>query len=281
MSSSGIISLLIIIITVIISYQGFNNRGIMERYKFSVEKILVSKEYYRVITSSFLHVNWFHLIFNMLSLYIFSGSIEAILGPVRFLLIYFGSMIGGDLLALWIHRNDGSYSSVGASGAVCGLIFGAIAVVPGMSVGIFPLPISVPGWIYGLLFVLLCIYGIRSGRGSTGHEAHLGGGITGMCIAILMVPQVLTINYFPILAITIPTLFFLYMLVRHPSFLLVDSFFSKRKDKDFYSIDQRYNARKADIRKEVDRLLEKIHRKGINSLTTAEKDFLKEHADKI
>ena len=117
--------------------------------------------YLPFFTNMFLHGGWLHLLLNMFSLLAFSGFMELYLGPLRFILLYFGSMVGGDLLALWIHRNNGSYNSVGASGAVCGLIFAAIALVPGMSIGFF---FALPGWLYGLLFVLYSIYGIRSGK---------------------------------------------------------------------------------------------------------------------
>jgi len=278
MSSSGIISILIIIITGFVSYKGFNDHRFFERYRFDVDAILLKREYYRIITSGFLHVGWVHLVLNMFSLFAFSGFMELYLGPVRFLLLYFGSMAGGDLLALWIHRNNGSYNSVGASGAVCGLIFAAIALVPGMSVGFI---IMLPGWLYGLLFVLYSIYGVRSGKDNIGHEAHLGGGITGLLIGLLMEPSALASNTVPIMIIAIPTLFFIIMIVRKPHFLLVDNFFYKTQSKDFYSIDHKYNAEKRTRQREIDRLLEKIHRKGMNSLSQAERDFLKQNSEKL
>src|ERR1700755_683261 len=131
----GIISLLLIIANVIVSYQGFKNSEFYNKYKFRVDAVLLYKDYKRLVTSGFLHVNWMHLIFNMLALFFFSGSLESYLGPVRFLLIYFLSLIGGDALSLFVHRNDGDYDSVGASAGVNGVIFAAIALFPGMQIG--------------------------------------------------------------------------------------------------------------------------------------------------
>ena len=122
------ISVILIIINCYVSWKGFNDRNFFERYEFSIEKVRIYKQYYRLITSGFLHVNWMHLIFNMLALYFFSASVEYFFGPLQFLLIYFISMIGGDLLSLFIHRYDSGYSSVGASGAVCGIIFAAMPI---------------------------------------------------------------------------------------------------------------------------------------------------------
>ena len=169
------ISIFLILANVLVSWKGFNDRNFYERYEFSVEKILLYKQYYRLVTSGFLHVNWMHLIFNMIALYFFSGSVEYFSGPLQFLLIYFASLVGGDLLSLFIHRHDSGYSSVGASGAVNGIIFAAIAVFPGMKMFF-----GIPAWVFGLAYVLYSIYGIRSRRNNVGHESHLAGSLIGM-----------------------------------------------------------------------------------------------------
>src|SRR5664279_1898625 len=178
MTNTGIITLILIIVNIAFSYKGFTNETFFEGYKFEVDRILINKDYKRLVTSGFLHVSWTHLILNMFSLYAFSGSIESDLGGLQFLLIYFVSLVGGNLLCLFIHRNHGDYSAVGASGAVSGIIFASIALYPGMGIGFFGLPFSIPGWLYGILYVLYSIYGIKSGKDNIGHEAHLGGALT-------------------------------------------------------------------------------------------------------
>src|SRR5688500_5484668 len=107
------LEIILILATVFASWRGLKDHSFFERYKFNIEKVLVFKEYYRILTAGFLHVSWPHLIFNMISLYAFSGT----LGPVQFLLIYFVSLVGGNLLSIFIHRNHNDYSSAGASGA--------------------------------------------------------------------------------------------------------------------------------------------------------------------
>lgn len=276
MSSTGIISLLLIVANLIFSYKGFTNTSFFETYKFRVDSILVNKDYKRIITSAFLHVGWPHLILNMISLWAFS-SIEFYLGPVLFLLIYFISMVGGNLFCLFIHKHTGSYSAVGASGAVSGIMFASIALFPGMGVGLFGIPVSIPGWIYGLLFVLFSIYGIRSGKDNIGHEAHLAGALTGMIVALLIHPAAITENYQTILLIAVPAIIFIYLIVTKPQLLLVDNFFYK-KQQHFYNIDQQYNAAKKEKQDEVDRILDKINKKGINSLSKKEKDILDEYS---
>ena len=271
---NGFITIAIIVATFAISYKGFKDTSFFYKYRFVVNAILVQKDYKRLITSGFLHSNWMHLIMNLLGLYFFCFSLEGFVGPVRFALIYFLSLAGGEILSTYIHRFQGSYSSVGASGAIFGALFAGIAIIPGMSIGLFPLPIQIPGWIFGLVYVIISIYGIRSKKSNIGHDAHLGGGITGLLIAVLMYPSALVTNTFSIIIVAAPAIAFIALLVYKPEFLLVDSPFKKNK---FLTVEDKYNLSKAEQAKEVDRLLEKIHQKGINSLSRKERNFLETH----
>jgi membrane associated rhomboid family serine protease len=272
----GAITLIIIIANVFFSYKGFQDHAFYNRYAFDLDKVVINKEYIRLVSSGFLHVNWQHLLFNMLSLFFFSSGLETYIGVIPFLIIYFSSLIGGNLFSMLIHRNHEQYGSVGASGAVCGIIFASIALFPGMLISFFFI-ISLPAWIYGLLYVLYSIYGIRSRRDNVGHEAHLAGALIGMVIAILIEPSTVAINYLPILAVSVPTLVFIYIILKKPHLLLVDNNYFK-KHQQFYNIDHRYNAQKADKQKEIDRLLEKIHKKGMSSLTKKEKEILADYS---
>ena len=266
------LSLLLIIVNVIVSWKGFNDRNFYERYEFSIEKIRIYKQYYRLITSGFLHVNWMHLIFNMIALYFFAGSVEYFFGPFQFLLVYFVSMIGGDLLSLFIHRHDSGYSSVGASGAVNGIIFAAIAVFPGMKMFF-----GIPAWIFGLAYVLYSIYGIRSRRNNIGHDAHLGGALIGLIVAIIMHPSVVITNTWPIVIIMLPSVVFMYIIITRPHSLLIDNYYFN-KHSNAATIDHKYNIEKRSKEQEIDRILEKIHKKGMKSLTDKERQMLQEYS---
>jgi hypothetical protein len=216
----------------------------------------------------------------MFGLYVFSGVVELTLGSLNFLLIYFASLLGGELLSLLIHRNEGDYSSVGASGAVCGVMFASVAIYPDMGVGLFLLPITIPGWIFALLYVLFSIYGIRSQKNNIGHDAHLGGALAGMLLALAMHPSVILDNYGKILIILVPTVVFIYLIITRPGTLLVDNLFYKTH-KDFYSIDHKYNAEHTDRQQEIDKILDKISRKGMGSLSKKEKEMLKDYSKHV
>lgn len=274
---TNIILIVLILANVVFSYKGFTNQAFFDGYKFEVSRILVNKDYIRLVTSGFLHINWVHLILNMYCLYCFAPLLIALLGVFPFLAIYFSSMIAGDLLALFIHRNHADYSAVGASGGICGLIFATISLSPYSDIGLIFLPLYLPGWIYGLIYVAFTIYAIRSKKDNIGHEAHLGGALVGMLIAILFRPSTLAENYLAILLILIPTLTFIYLIVTRPHILLVDNQFFKSHD-GRYNIDQRYNMERANKQDEINRILDKINRRGINRISAREKDFLKRNS---
>src|SRR5258708_56222 len=134
---------LTILVTGVVSYLGFRSAAVEEKYIFEPEKILAWKEYYRVVTSGFLHADWRHLLLNMISLYLFGNAIEGYFGRWEFLLIYFGAIVGGGLLSLYVHRHH-QYRAYGASGGVCGIIFAHILLFPGSGVAPFFLPFYMP-----------------------------------------------------------------------------------------------------------------------------------------
>ena len=283
MGGLGIIEIILIASNILLSLKGFNDRSFFNDWLFQVGKVLEQKEYKRLITSGFLHVSTMHLVFNMITLYFFAGHLESYVGPFAFLLIYFGSLLGGNLFALLVHQKHWAYSAVGASGAVSGLVFASIALFPGMQLGFFMIPIPIPAWLFGLGFILYSIFGIRSQRDNIGHEAHLGGAVIGLLIAIAFQPQVLTSNTLTIMLVLVPSLSFMLVVLFQPS-LLSGHYSSVRKTekvRNQVKADEHYNAIKAEKQKELDRILEKIKEKGMESLTKEEKWHLETYRDTI
>ena len=104
----------------VMSFKGFNDLSFFRKYEFHIGSIQ-SGEYIRMISSAFLHADISHLAFNMLTLYFFAPVVIAYLGTFSFVFIYFGSLIVGNLLTYYFHKNDYSYRAIGASGAVTGI----------------------------------------------------------------------------------------------------------------------------------------------------------------
>jgi membrane associated rhomboid family serine protease len=270
---SEYISWIVIIVTAVVSYQGFKDHFFFEKYEFGVDKVRLYRDYKRLFTSGFLHVNWMHLIFNMLGLYFFAGLLISLLGPFGFLLVYFASLVGGNLLSLLVYKNQGDYTSVGASGAVNGAIFATIALAPGINI------MFLPGWLFGIIYIAITIWGVRSKRDNIGHEAHLGGAMIGMLVAIALRPEALMENYVTIGIIAVPTIIFIYLIITRPHILLIDNLFYNTH-KNYYSVDHKYNEKRFNQQQEIDRILDKINKRGINSLSQKEKQMLKEYSKK-
>jgi len=187
------ITIAIIAVTALMSFAGFGSPALVEGLLFEPWRIVHRREYYRLVTSGFLHANWAHLIFNMFSLYSFGGPIESRFGAPALLVIYFSGIIGGNLVSLVLHRNH-VYRALGASGGVCGVIFAAIFLMPGTGVYVFPMPMPIPAHVFAILFILISFFGIRGRRGNIGHDAHLGGAIIGLAVTSALHPEIISDN---------------------------------------------------------------------------------------
>lgn len=278
MESTGIITLLLLAANVILSAIALRNERFFEKLVFETDAILIHKEYCRLLSSGFVHLSWGHLIFNLVTLYAFSSTLEYGLGPLAYLCIYFSGLIGGSLLSLYFHRQHGDYRAAGASGAVCGMVFACIALLPGLELSVFTDSFSVPAWLYALVYILYTVFGIRSQRGNIGHEAHLGGALAGMCVAFIFAPQALKYNLSTVLIIAVPTLIFIYMSLSFPHLLLIGG--TKAGSEQFYDIDDKYNHERREKELELDGLLDKINQKGIESLSSKERKRLDELSGK-
>ena len=195
--------IILIAVTVIISFKGFENSYFFSKYQFHIGSIRKG-EHIRMITSGFLHADIAHLAFNMLSLYFFAPVVYGELGNYSFLLIYFASLIFGSMLTLYLHKNDYYYSAIGSSGAVTGIIYSAILLDPNLQIFLFFIPIPIPAYLFGIGYLLYSIYGMKAKNDNIGHTAHFGGAIGGYLFTTLVHHQILLENTFMVVALTIP-----------------------------------------------------------------------------
>ena len=161
---------------------------IADRFLFEPFEVREGRNIQGLFLSQFSHADAKHLIFNMISLYFFGPAVEAALGPARMLLVYALSAAGATLLTYAVHKDEPGYRALGASGAISGILFAAIVLDPGMSVFIAFLPMPIPGPIFAIGYVLISIFAAKRRLGNVGHEAHLGGAITGFALAGLLSP---------------------------------------------------------------------------------------------
>lgn len=186
------ITLVIIIVTALFSIAAFNQADLKYKYIFSPYQVIHRKQWYRLFSAAFLHANWEHLIFNMLSFYFFGPYVEQMLGIGNFLLIYFGAIIASSITDLFKYKDNFNYSALGASGAVSAIIFSSILLNPSSKIMFLFLPIPIPAVIFGLIYLAYSYYMSKRNMDNIGHDAHFWGAIFGFVFPILLEPSLLS-----------------------------------------------------------------------------------------
>ena len=279
MERSAVCNWLVILGTCGFSWAGFRLRSFEEKYIFWPQAILGGRQYYRLVTSGFLHANGAHLGMNMLSLYFFGPWIELSYGGMQFLAIYFAAIVGGNLLSLLAHRHD-DYRAYGASGGVSGIILAHIFMFPGGSVQFFLVPVPISSWLYAIAFLGASFYGMKNQIGNVGHDAHLGGALVGLYTAAGMHPFIVRGSPKLFAVISIGTVLLMVYLARKS--LLVTA--GGIRFPKFGNFDRA--ARRSDLpehkrtERELDAILAKISERGIHSLTAEEEAVLRQTSDK-
>ena len=201
---------LLIVINILVSYKGFSESRFFEKFKFSV-LAHQKKQYFRLLSSGFLHVDTAHLIFNMFALYMFGDVVIQITGVFLFVLIYILSLLAGIYFTFINHKNEPNYSAVGASGAVSGIVYSSILLFPQMQLALIFFPIPMPGYLFGILYLLYTLFGMKSRRDNIGHTAHFGGAVSGFAITLFIYPSLIYMQTSLILLMLIPLVVYLMM----------------------------------------------------------------------
>jgi membrane associated rhomboid family serine protease len=190
------ITIIIIAVTVLVSVFAWRNENLMESWVHHPQSVARNNEWWRLLTSGFLHADFMHLFFNMFSLYIFGGAVENAFiqiygfpaGAGLYVLLYLVAIIVSDLPTYFKHRNDSRYYSLGASGGVAAIIFASIYFNPLTELIIFPIPIPIKGYIFGGLYLMYSYYLSKKGNDGINHSAHFYGAAFGFALSVLLVP---------------------------------------------------------------------------------------------
>ncbi len=199
--SSFPVTIGLIIANILFSFIGFSNSKLVDMTIMWPYRVAREKQYFRFITSGFLHADMIHLFFNMFTLFFFGRVLEGILsieglgGNIAYLGLYFLGLIISDIPSYFKHRNDYTYSSLGASGAVSAVIFATIVFSPWSSIYLYG-AIKISAAVYAVLFIFYCVYMSKKGAGHINHDAHLWGSLFGLIYTIILIailqPQLFT-----------------------------------------------------------------------------------------
>jgi membrane associated rhomboid family serine protease len=186
------LTVLIIVATVLVSWLAFNNPRLLERLILWPPAIARRHQYDRLLTHGFIHADFQHLLFNMITLYFFGRLVEQwfvpYIGRVGFVLFYLSAIVVAILPTYLRHVGDARYRSLGASGAVSAVLFTFILVQPWSLIFVFFLP--VPAIVYGALYVGYSVWMEKHGQDNVNHSAHLWGAGYGIAFTLLMEPRV-------------------------------------------------------------------------------------------
>ena len=158
-----------------------------------------------MFSSGFLHGDFTHLLFNMLTLYFFAGVVIDALGTPKFVIIYLASLLVGSLLSFYFHKDEYHYSAIGASGAVTGILYAAILFAPNSTLQLYFI-VDIPAWLFGIAYLLYSIYGMKNRIGNIGHDAHFGGAIAGYVLTLAFAPWLITQETWIVVLLAVPIL---------------------------------------------------------------------------
>lgn len=197
------ITLLLIATNVIISMLAFNNQDLLSKaimWPYGVKRY---NQYYRFITSGFIHADWMHLIFNMFTLYFFGRNVELYFsqyglgGNISYLALYFLGLIASDIPTYIKHNDNSNYHCLGASGAVSAVVFASIVFDPWSGIIIYVIQIS--ALLYAVLYIAYCVYMSKRGGDNINHDAHLWGALFGLGFTIALIAAMQPALFEPIL----------------------------------------------------------------------------------
>lgn len=192
------ITYLLIGVQVILSIMAFRDPTLKFRMIFSPSIIRHRQEYFRFLTSGFIHADYLHLFFNMWALFLFGQPVEEFLvsyygfkGTYFFLLLFISGVVMANLPDYWLKRFQPSYLSLGASGGVSSVVFASILLSPLTKLIIFPIPVPMPAWVFAILYTAYSVYMERRQMDHVNHLAHVIGGIWGIVFMTLLEPALL------------------------------------------------------------------------------------------
>lgn len=190
------ITYIIIGFTCLISFMAFNNQELFVKMKHWPYQEARRGEYYRWLTSGFLHGDPMHLIFNMLTLFFFGKYVESFFqylfpdfGSTLYLVFYLGAIVAASSATYVKYKDTSSFASIGASGAVAAVLFASILLDPTIGIMMFFIPIPIPGFIFGVLYLWYSSYAARRGGDNIDHLAHFFGAVFGFFFPLLLEPS--------------------------------------------------------------------------------------------
>lgn len=182
----------LVIITALLSIAAFNDTRLSERLILWPARMQRAKEYYRLLTSGFIHADWMHLAFNMFTLFFMGQFVEQAfimygLTPWLYVLMYLAGIVVASLPSFYKHRDNPYYRSLGASGGVASVLFASVYFAPWTTIRIFFIPM--PNILFAVLYLIYSAYMSRRSSDRINHDAHFWGAVWGFVFTLAIEPS--------------------------------------------------------------------------------------------
>jgi membrane associated rhomboid family serine protease len=145
--------------------------------------------YWRILTSAFIHADFTHLLFNLITFYSFAFTLERVTGSGWLVVLYLCGLLASNIGTCIKHRDEPDYASLGASGAISAVLFAYIVYFPGSKLFIMLLPIPIPAPLFAVAYLAYSYYSARNSPGRINHDAHIAGALTGLAFVAVTDPQ--------------------------------------------------------------------------------------------
>ena len=190
---TGYVTLALIAVTVVVSWQAFEKPRLLNRLILWPPAVDRQRQYDRLLTHGFIHADWGHLIFNMVTLYSFGPAMERYFAgritAIGYLVFYLSAVVVAILPTYMRHQHDASYRSLGASGAVSAVLFAFILLDPWAGIYLFFIPIAIPAFLFAGLYLAYTIWMDKRGGDNINHSAHLWGALYGVAFTLALNPE--------------------------------------------------------------------------------------------
>lgn len=188
----GPFTIAIVLVTGLISFAAFSDRRLMDRLILWPQRMHSVGEYYRLLTSGFIHLDITHILFNMFTLFFMGTAVEQYfqiigLSPWIYVLLYLSAIVAASLPSFLKNRNNAYYRSLGASGGVAAVIFSFIYFQPWQKIYIFFFPIY--SIVFAALYLIFSAYMGKKGRDNVNHDAHFWGAVFGLVFTAVVEPS--------------------------------------------------------------------------------------------
>ena len=192
------ITKIISVVVFLVSIQAFNNPAFFEKYKHSPYRVYHFKEYYRLVTSGFLHGSWVHLLVNLFVFWQFGDFVENFIfysifgktiGAILYALLVLLSVVAGNIPSTLKYKNSPNYGSIGLSGAVSAILFSYVLVNPWSKIYLYAI-IPIYTIVAAVLYLVYSQWASKNSRDNIDHSAHFYGAVFGLVYTIAVYPKI-------------------------------------------------------------------------------------------